>query len=162
MDQRSGSAAAAGGSEGSIAELRIERAALDAPVAQVLSASLNAELTDLYPEPGSNHFRLDTEEVAPGRGAFLVAYLASTAVGCGALRLLESGDAEVKRMYADPLHRGLGLDVLCWTPWKEKLDRLVLRDSCLKPGRARRRRSPCTSRQASNGRAPSGSTTTRL
>jgi hypothetical protein len=35
---------------------------------QALIDRLNAELSARYPEEGANHFRLDPEEIAPGRG----------------------------------------------------------------------------------------------
>ena len=89
-------------------DLRIERRDLSSPDAQRLIESLNAELSARYPEEGANHFRLDPEEVAAGRGAFLVAYRGDDAVGCGAVRLLTGGDAEVKRMYVLEAARGLG------------------------------------------------------
>jgi putative acetyltransferase len=69
----------------------------------------SAELSELYPEPGANHFQLDHEEVAHGRGTFLVIYRGVTPVGCGALRLLDAETAELKRMYVSPLERGQGL-----------------------------------------------------
>jgi len=87
----------------------IARAELTAEVSRGLIASLNAELSGLYPEPGANHFQLDSEEVAHGRGAFLVLYRRGTPVGCGALRLLDAETAELKRMYVSPLERGKGL-----------------------------------------------------
>jgi GNAT superfamily N-acetyltransferase len=70
---------------------------------------LNAELSGVYPEPGANHFHLDPEEVADGRGTFLVVYRGGTPVGCGALRLLDAGTAELKRMYVSPIVRRSGL-----------------------------------------------------
>jgi GNAT superfamily N-acetyltransferase len=89
-------------------ELRIERRDLTAPDAQRLIDALNAELSARYPEEGANHFRLEPDEVAPGRGAFLVAYRADEAVACGAVRLLTDGEAEVKRMYVLEGARGFG------------------------------------------------------
>jgi GNAT superfamily N-acetyltransferase len=86
-----------------------ERVPLDAPVAQALIAALNAELDRLYPEEGANHFRLDADEVAPGRGAFLVGRVDGRAVACGAVRTLEAGTAEIKRMYVDPAVRRRGV-----------------------------------------------------
>jgi GNAT superfamily N-acetyltransferase len=77
--------------------------------ATALIAALNAELSAMYPEPGATHFRLDPDEVAPGRGAFLVAYADGAPVGCGAVRLLGDGDAELKRMYAAARVRGQGV-----------------------------------------------------
>jgi GNAT superfamily N-acetyltransferase len=89
--------------------IAIERADLTDEISKGLIASLNAELSALYPEPGANHFRLDPEEVAGGRGVFLVAYQEGTAVGCGALRLLDAETAELKRMYVSPAARGQGV-----------------------------------------------------
>ena len=66
--------------------ITIARAELTAEVSRGLIASLNAELNVLYPEPGANHFQLDPEEVAYGRGAFLVVYRGerrSAAAPCG-------------------------------------------------------------------------------
>jgi putative acetyltransferase len=85
-------------------EFRCEQ--LTAPVVQRLITALNAELESIYPEDGANFFRLDPEEVAEGRGAFLVAYLDDKPIGCGAIRLNEPGVAEIKRMYVDPSVRG--------------------------------------------------------
>ena len=82
---------------------------LDSPVAQQLIAALNAELSARYPEAGANHFRLDPQEVAPGRGAFLVIREGERAIGCGAIRRLESGAAEIKRMFVVPDRRGHGV-----------------------------------------------------
>jgi putative acetyltransferase len=89
--------------------LTIRREALDSAVALELITALNAELSGRYPEAGATHFRLDLDEVAPGRGAFLIAYWQGRPVGCGAVRRLDAGEAEVKRMYVSPDHRGKGL-----------------------------------------------------
>src|SRR5213082_3355067 len=51
---------------------RITSEALDSPVAQTLIGQLNAELAAQYDDPRANHFRLDEDEVAAERGAFLV------------------------------------------------------------------------------------------
>jgi GNAT superfamily N-acetyltransferase len=89
--------------------ITVARADLSADVSRALISSLNAELQALYPEPGANHFQLDPGEVAHGSGAFLVIYRDGTPVGCGALRLLDAGTAELKRMYVAPAVRGRGL-----------------------------------------------------
>jgi putative acetyltransferase len=89
--------------------IAIERAELGAEASRALIDSLNAELGGAYPEPGATHFNLDPEEVAEGRGAFLVVYRDKTPVGCGAVRLLDADTAELKRMYVSPAVRGKGL-----------------------------------------------------
>lgn len=97
-----GSGAAGGG------ELELRRAELSDPAARDLIGALNAELGALHPEPGANHFRLDAEEVAPGRGAFLLALRGGAPVGCGAVRRLDRDAAELERMYVVPAERGRG------------------------------------------------------
>lgn len=87
----------------------IKSESLDTPVVAALIGALNAELDQRYPEAGANHFRLDPDDVAPGRGVFLVAYAEGEAVGCGAARLNEPGTAEIKRMYVIPAYRGRGI-----------------------------------------------------
>ena len=90
--------------------IEIRRESLDSPAAQALIRALDDELTAMYPEEGTvNHFRLDPREVAPGRGAFFVAYRMGRAVACGALRLLDPRTAEIKRMYVEPGARGGGV-----------------------------------------------------
>jgi GNAT superfamily N-acetyltransferase len=91
------------------ADLTVARTDIVSPVVRGLIAALNAELSSRYPEEGATHFRLDPDEVAPGRGAFLVAARAGRPVGCGAVRRIEAGVAEVKRMYVAPEVRGLGV-----------------------------------------------------
>jgi putative acetyltransferase len=89
--------------------ITIARAALTDDVSQALIRELNAELSGLYPEPGANHFGLQPDEVAPGRGAFLVVHLDGVPVGCGALRRIDAETGELKRMYVAPAARGTGL-----------------------------------------------------
>lgn len=89
--------------------ITITRAALTDDVSRALIAELNAELSGMYPEPGANHFGLDPDEVAPGRGAFLVVTVDGRPVGCGAVRRLDAETGELKRMYVAPTERGLGL-----------------------------------------------------
>jgi GNAT superfamily N-acetyltransferase len=90
-------------------QIEIRRADLTAVDVQALIAALDEELDERYPEEGANHFRLDAEEVAPGRGALLILRLDRMAVACGAVRLNDATTAEIKRMYTLPAMRGRGL-----------------------------------------------------
>ena len=92
-----------------VAPVSIVRADLSSPVARELIRALDAEMTAQYPEAGATFFRLDADEVSEGRGAFLVAYLGSRAVGCGAVRRIGDGMGEIKRMYVSPEARGGGI-----------------------------------------------------
>jgi putative acetyltransferase len=87
----------------------IARTPLASPEAQALIAALNRELAAAYPEEGANHFRLDADEVADGRGGFFVARSGGVAVGCGALRKLDGARCELKRMFVVPSRRGQGV-----------------------------------------------------
>jgi GNAT superfamily N-acetyltransferase len=94
-----------------VSTLEIRRTSLDDPIARTLIAALNAELLGRYPEEGATHFRLDADEVASGRGAFVVAWRDAAALGCGAVRRLDAdvagaAAAELKRMYVVPSARG--------------------------------------------------------
>jgi putative acetyltransferase len=88
------------------AQVEIRREDLLSVVSQQLILALNSELEHRYPEEGANFFRLDADEVAEGRGGFFVAYIDQKPVGCGAVRRVEPGLAEIKRMYVDPSVRG--------------------------------------------------------
>lgn len=92
-----------------VAPIEIRREPLDAPVSLALIGRLNAELSATYPEEGANHFQLDLEEVAPGRGAFVVLYRDEQPAGCGAVRRLDTSTAELKRMFVASDQRGAGL-----------------------------------------------------
>jgi GNAT superfamily N-acetyltransferase len=90
-------------------DLIVRRFDITSREAGALIAALNAELSSLYPEEGATHFRLDPEEVAGGRGAFLIALREETPVGCGAVRRIDANTGEIKRMYVRPEQRGQGI-----------------------------------------------------
>lgn len=92
-----------------MAGVRVVASTLDDPDIVALILALNAELAARYPEPGANHFRLDPDEVAPGRGAVMIARIDERPVGCGAVRLIAPDTAEIKRMYTAPEARGRGV-----------------------------------------------------
>lgn len=90
-------------------DLIVQRFNILSPEAQALIHALNAELTERYPEPGATHFRLDPEEVAEGKGAFLLVSRSGVPIGCGAIRRIEERTGELKRMYVRPEDRGRGI-----------------------------------------------------
>lgn len=92
-----------------IASVEVRREEILSAVPQQLILALNTELEERYPEEGANFFRLDADEVAEGRGAFLVAYVGRQPVGCGAVRRTDPKEAEIKRMYVAPSARGCGV-----------------------------------------------------
>jgi GNAT superfamily N-acetyltransferase len=87
----------------------IAREPLFSPDAQRLIASLNAELSVIYPNPADNFFELAEEQTAGDRGVFLLARVDGRPVGCGALRRIDTTTGEIKRMYVAPAARGTGL-----------------------------------------------------
>ena len=88
-------------------DLGIEAADVRGPDAVLLLPRLMRELGERYGVDGEGDFR--PEDVCAPRAVFLVARLAGRPVGCGALRPMPDGAAEVKRMYVEPSSRRLGL-----------------------------------------------------
>lgn len=90
--------------------IRVDRANIGSSEAFALISALNAELSAAYADvAGANHFRLDVDEVSPGRGAYVIAWRHATPVGCGAIRRIDETTAEIKRMYVVPSARGAGI-----------------------------------------------------
>lgn len=114
--------------------LVVRREALSSSMAAMLIHALNAELSGLYPEPGATHFRLDPDEVADGRGAFVVALIDGRPLGCGAVRRLDPGSAELKRMYVAPDARGQGIGRALLTELEHEARRLGARRLVLETG----------------------------
>jgi GNAT superfamily N-acetyltransferase len=115
-------------------EVQVERADLLAPAAMELIEALNAELSERYPEPGARHFSLDASEVAPGRGAFFVAYVDHRPVGCGAIRQIEASVGEIKRMFVRAAERGRGVGRAVLAALEAEGRRLGLRRVVLETG----------------------------
>ncbi|MFO0744402.1 MAG: GNAT family N-acetyltransferase [Myxococcota bacterium] len=89
--------------------LELADEASTSPDASALIAATNAEIGALYPEAGATHFRLDPDETAPGRGAFVVARGGGEAVACGGQPRQDAATCELKRMYVAPAWRGRGV-----------------------------------------------------
>lgn len=89
--------------------LRVRSSDIGSPEAQELITELNSELSARYPEPGATHFLLHPEQVASGRGSFLLATMDGEPVGCGAVRRIAERTGEIKRMYVRPAVRGSGV-----------------------------------------------------
>lgn len=79
----------------------------DSPDGQRLRAAQRRELDARY---GSDDHEPGEEPTAGSVGVFVIARdSGGTAVGCGGLRFLPDGAAEIKRMYVDPAARGTGV-----------------------------------------------------
>ena len=90
-------------------DVRLAPAAWDDADVRRLTAAQQAELRARYEggqEPGTPPSAADVAVVLVARDA------GGEAVGCGALRPLEDGVAEIKRMYVVPAARGRGLSKL--------------------------------------------------
>lgn len=114
--------------------IEIRPEGLTSAAATLLIAELNAELLQTYPEPGATHFRLDPEEVGPGRGAFLVAYENDRPVACGAVRRIDHDAAELKRMYVSPSFRRRGISRLVLEALEAEARRLGVKRLVLETG----------------------------
>ncbi|WP_350347497.1 GNAT family N-acetyltransferase [Agromyces sp. G08B096] len=87
-------------------QYRIERTDWHDPDAERLRAAQRTELDARY---GTDDHEPGAMPTADTVAVFLVARTPDgTAVGCGGLRLLDGGTAEIKRMYVDPAFRGTG------------------------------------------------------
>jgi GNAT superfamily N-acetyltransferase len=94
--------------------LDLRRLPADHPDALALDTAVQAHYAEVY--GSGDETPLDPRQFDPPDGWFTVGYAAGAPVASGGWRargsaddpLLRDGDAEVKRMYVDPAHRGRG------------------------------------------------------
>ncbi|HEU4372082.1 MAG TPA: GNAT family N-acetyltransferase [Telluria sp.] len=93
--------------------LRVRAEDPGTPDAVALTEELSAALEGITGDSGKSSF--DADDVRGAGALFAVARDADgRAVGCGAIRPLSAGVAELKRMYARPGNRGAGSAVLAF------------------------------------------------
>jgi GNAT superfamily N-acetyltransferase len=115
-------------------DIRIVREEITSATASGLILALNRELSARYAEEGATHFRLDPDEVAEERGAFLVAYADGGTLGCGAIRRIDPETAEIKRMYVVPEARGRGVGRMMLVALEAEARRLGVKRILLETG----------------------------
>jgi putative acetyltransferase len=125
--------------------------------ATALIAQLDTELAERYPRLDRDTFILTPEQVRAGHGIFLIAKAGGEPVGCGALRRLDSGTGEIKRMYVMPSARGarVGRRLLAKLEWYARqlgMYRLVLHTGLRQPEAIRLYKSMGFSRIAGFGK----------
>ena len=86
--------------------LEFERVAPSHPVASELIRELDEDLAERYPVNAIHG--LHPDEMVAFPGVFLLARYEGEVVACGAVRPLEAGLAEIKRMYVLPTARRRG------------------------------------------------------
>ena len=114
--------------------LAITAEPFDSSDARRLVAALDAALSELYKPEQRFGPNLKAEQLAGGRGTFLVARDGGRAVGCGAIRLIDSTTAEVKRMYVEPDQRGSGVGWKVLTALEAAAAKLGVRRLVLETG----------------------------
>jgi putative acetyltransferase len=115
--------------EAQIAIRREDPAAADI---RALIAELDHYLMGLY-DPDENHL-LDIESLRAPDVSFYVARVDGAALACGALRVIEPGVGEVKRVYASPRARGQGLGRRILEALEKRARELGLREMKLETG----------------------------
>ncbi len=88
-------------------DIQISRERPDSEEARTLIQELDADLLLRYPRQWIHG--LHPEDLQDADLIFLVVRMAHDVVGCGALRPLEAGIAEIKRMYVRLPYRGRGI-----------------------------------------------------
>ena len=112
--------------------MRVERRDWDDAAAVALRDAQRVEIAERYGTPDSE------PGVAPSAADITVFVVAENSsgepVGCGGLRLLGNDEAEIKRMYVRPDHRGTGVSVAVLNTLEEHGRRFGLRRLTLETG----------------------------
>ncbi len=87
--------------------VRLRALPYDDPLAQYLVERVQQEYVVRY--GGRDAAEVDPAEIEPPSGLYLVVEVDGVPAGCGAWRLLPSGDVEIKRVYVEPAFRRRGL-----------------------------------------------------
>lgn len=91
-------------------DISIQQEDVRGEMATQLIRELSAEITSRYSDMGDDGAgSFNPDDVTVERSAFVVARLDGQPVGCGALRPMDSGLAEIKRMYVAANARRLGV-----------------------------------------------------
>jgi GNAT superfamily N-acetyltransferase len=93
-----------------VADVEIAAVRPDDEPGRTLLGEFAREIAARYPgwDPSQGP-TAEPDELAPPAGRFLVAYLDGVAVGCGAVKRLDSETAEIKRIYVAAPARGRGI-----------------------------------------------------
>jgi putative acetyltransferase len=101
--------------------------------AAALLEELDHDLQERYPRHAIHGVEL--AKLDGGQGFFVVARLDGQAVGCGAVRVLEPGLGEVKRMFVRPEARRRGVALAVLDKLEAKAREMGIRTLCLETGR---------------------------
>ncbi len=113
---------------------RVEDDRLDSPPAARLVEALGAELLERYGFPDPDPDQLTADDLAAPDGAFVLAWVDDTAVGCGGLRRYGPGVGELKRMFVTSAWRGHGIARTVLTALEDRAQRLGFERLVLETG----------------------------
>jgi GNAT superfamily N-acetyltransferase len=94
-----------------VVDIDLRTVGADDPSVEALVGALRDEVGErgAHANESAGELRRPVAEAVQGDGVILVAYAGSEAVGIGALRVIDAGTGEIKRMYVVRPHRGTGV-----------------------------------------------------